>query len=129
MLTICAPLFISGSNVLIISTGAKNDIDRASKIARAMVMEYGMTDELGPISYGADQDEVFLGRDLGRSRNFSEEVGAKIDVEVRKLIDNAYNKALQLLSYNRHKLDAVAEALLEKEKLEAVEFEAIFENA
>jgi len=112
-----------------ISTGAKNDIDRASKIARSMVMEYGMSDELGPISYGADQDEVFLGRDLGRSRNFSEEVGAKIDVEVRKIIDSAYNKALQLLSDNRHRLDAVAMALLEKEKLEAVEFEEIFENA
>jgi len=66
---------------------------------------------------------------LGRSRNFSEEVGAKIDVEVRKLIDNAYNKALQLLSDNRHKLNAVAEALLEKEKLEALDFETIFENA
>ena len=112
-----------------ISTGAKNDIDRASSIARKMVMEYGMTDELGPISYGADQDEVFLGRDLGRSRNFSEEVGAKIDSEIRKLIDVAYTKALKLLSENRHKLDAVAQALLEKEKLEAKEFEAIFDNA
>jgi cell division protease FtsH len=112
-----------------ISTGAKNDIDRASSIARKMVMEYGMTDELGPISYGADQDEVFLGRDLGRSRNFSEEVGAKIDSEIRKLIDTAYVKALKLLSENRHKLDAVAQALLEKEKLEANEFESIFENA
>ena len=112
-----------------ISSGAKNDIDRASKIARKMVMEFGMTEALGPISYGADQDEIFLGRDLGRSRNFSEEVGAKIDAEIKRLIDNAYEKAVSLLSQNRNKLNAVAEALLEKEKLEAKEFEAIFENA
>ncbi|WP_368259951.1 ATP-dependent zinc metalloprotease FtsH, partial [Clostridium paraputrificum] len=76
-----------------ISTGAKNDIDRASDIARSMVMEYGMSDKIGTISYGSDQNEVFLGRDLGRGRNFSEEVGAKIDKEIKALIDEAYNKA------------------------------------
>lgn len=109
-----------------ISTGAKNDIDRASSIARKMVMEYGMSDELGPISFGTDQDEVFLGRDLGRSRNFGEEVGSKIDTEVRRLIEEAYDKAQRLLSENMNKLKLVAEALLEKEKLEADEFEEIF---
>ena len=70
-----------------ISTGAKNDIDRASDIARSMVMEYGMSDKIGTISYGSDQNEVFLGRDLGRGRNFSEEVGAKIDKEIKALIE------------------------------------------
>lgn len=112
-----------------ISTGAKNDIDRASTIARKMIMEYGMSDTLGPISFGTDQDEVFLGRDLGRNRNFSEEIGAKIDIEVKKIIDAAYGKAEKLLTDNMNKLKSVAEALLEKEKLEAKEFEEIFANS
>jgi cell division protease FtsH len=112
-----------------ISTGAKNDIDRASSIARKMVMEYGMSDELGPITFGTDQDEVFLGRDLGKNRNYSEEVASRIDTEIKRLIDEAYNRAQKLLSENINKLDAVAEALLEKEKLEANEFEEIFANA
>ena len=112
-----------------ISTGAKNDIDRASDIARSMVMEYGMSDKIGTISYGSDQNEVFLGRDLGRGRNFSEEVGAKIDKEIKALIDEAYNKAETLLKENIEKLHAVAGALLEKEKLEGQEFLKIFDNA
>lgn len=112
-----------------ISTGAKNDIDRASDISRSMVMEYGMSDKIGTISYGSDQNEVFLGRDLGRGRNFSEEVGAKIDKEIKALIDEAYNKAETLLKENIEKLHAVAGALLEKEKLEGQEFLKIFDNA
>lgn len=112
-----------------ISTGAKNDIDRATSIARKMVMEFGMSDELGPISFTSGHDEVFIGKDLGRSRNFSEEVAARIDNEIRRLIDEAYNRAERLLTENIHKLHAVAQALLEKEKLEAHEFEAIFNNA
>ncbi|MDP4177661.1 MAG: ATP-dependent zinc metalloprotease FtsH [Bacillota bacterium] len=112
-----------------ISTGAKNDIERATSIARKMVMEFGMSDELGPISFGTDQDEVFLGRDLGRNRNFSEEVAARIDSEVRRFIDEAYMKAQKLLNENLGKLHGVAQALLEKEKLEASEFEDIFQNS
>ncbi|GKU26154.1 ATP-dependent zinc metalloprotease FtsH [Clostridium folliculivorans] len=112
-----------------ISTGAKNDIDRASNIARSMVMEYGMSDEVGPISFGTDHNEVFLGRDIGRSRNFSEEIGSKIDREIKGLIDEAYGKAESLLTEYVGKLHAVAQALLEKEKLEAEEFEEIFNNA
>ena len=112
-----------------ISTGAKNDIDRASAIARSMVMEYGMSEKIGTISYGSDQNEVFLGRDLGRARNFSEELGAEIDKEVKKFIDDAYNKAEELLKENIEKLHAVSAALLEKEKLEGKEFIEIFENA
>lgn len=111
-----------------ISTGAKNDIDRTSAIARSMVMEYGMTDALGTISYGSDQNEVFLGRDLGRGRNFSEDVAAKIDSEVKELINTAYKTAETLLNENMDRLHAVAQALLEKEKLEGHEFVEIFES-
>lgn len=112
-----------------ISTGAKNDIDRASAIARKMVMEFGMSEEIGPISFGTDHNEVFLGRDIGRSRNFSEEIGAKIDIEIKKFVDDAYEKAEKLLNENINKLHKVAQALLEKEKLEANEFEELFNNA
>ncbi|MFU7516692.1 ATP-dependent zinc metalloprotease FtsH [Clostridium sp. HCS.1] len=109
-----------------ISTGAKNDIDRASAIARAMVMEYGMSEKLGTISYNSDNNEVFLGKNLGHGRNFSEEVGAEIDKEVKKFIDEAYNRAEKLLSQNINKLHAVAAALLEKEKIDGEEFQRIF---
>ncbi|MBK5239752.1 ATP-dependent zinc metalloprotease FtsH [Clostridium sp.] len=108
-----------------ISTGAKNDIDRASAIARKMVMEYGMSDVLGPISFGNDHNEVFLGRDLGKSRNFSEQIAYKIDDEVKSLIDEAYAKAEKILTENINKLHAVAQELLIKEKLEGVDFEEI----
>ncbi|MBW6411156.1 ATP-dependent zinc metalloprotease FtsH [Clostridium weizhouense] len=112
-----------------ISTGAKNDIDRASAIARSMVMEYGMSDKIGTISYGGDNDnEVFLGRNLGKGRNFSEEISAKIDKEIKDFIDEAYSKAETLLKENMNKLHAVAAALLEKEKIEGKEFEEIFQN-
>ncbi len=112
-----------------ISTGAKNDIDRASDIARSMVMEYGMSDKIGTISYGSDQNEVFLGRDLGRGRNFSEEIGAELDKEIKSFIDEAYKRAEDLLNKNISKLHAVSAALLEKEKLEGKEFVEIFENS
>ena len=108
-----------------ISTGAKNDIDRASAIARKMIMEYGMSDELGPISFGNDHNEVFLGRDLGKSRNFSDQIAYKIDSEVKALIDEAYAKAEKILTENINKLHAVAQELLIKEKLEGVDFEEI----
>lgn len=109
-----------------ISTGAKNDIDRASAIARAMVMEYGMSEKLGTISYGGDNNEVFLGRNLGHSRNFSEEIAAEIDKEVKRFINEAYERAENLLSQNIDKLHAVALTLLEKEKIDGEEFERIF---
>ncbi len=112
-----------------ISTGAKNDIDRASAIARSMVMEYGMSEKLGTISYGSDQNEVFLGRDLGRGRNFSEKIGAEIDGEVKSFVDEAYVRAEAILRENMSKLHAVAQALLEKEKIEGKEFEEIFNEA
>lgn len=109
-----------------ISTGASNDIERATTIARKMVMDYGMSDALGTIAFGSGSDEVFLGRDMGKDRKYSEETAHKIDEEIRRLIDEAYKKALTLLTENRSKLNAVAEELLVREKLEAVDFQEIF---
>ena len=111
-----------------ISTGASNDIERATKIARAMVTTYGMSDELGPMSYGTSEDEVFLGRDFNKIRNYSEDVAAKIDNEMRRIIDNAYNKTEKLLSENIEKLHSVAQALLEKETISGKEFEVLFDG-
>ncbi len=112
-----------------ISTGAQNDLERATKIARNMVTHYGMSDNLGPMTYGSDDDEVFIGRDLARSRNYSEEVAAAIDKEMRSIIDKAYHKGEGLLKENMDKLHRIAEALLEKETLDAKEFEEIFLGA
>mgnify|MGYP001000645536 CR=1 FL=1 len=111
-----------------ISTGASNDIERATKIARAMVVTYGMSDELGPMSYGTSEDEVFLGRDFNKIRNYSEDVAAKIDNEMRRIIDNAYHKTEKLLSENIEKLHSVAQALLEKETISGKEFEILFDG-
>ena len=112
-----------------ISTGAKNDIDRTSSIARSMVMQYGMSSKIGTISFGNDNGEVFLGRDMGKSSNISEETSAKIDEEVKALIDEAYKRAEKILNENVNKLHAVAQALLEKEKIDGEEFERIFQNS
>ena len=109
-----------------ISTGASNDIERASKIARDMVTKYGMSDRIGSIMFGSGQEEVFLGRDFAQSKNYSEETAGIIDEETKKIIDNAYNKAVKILTDNIDKLHKVAEVLLEKEKIDSEEFEAIF---
>jgi cell division protease FtsH len=109
-----------------ISTGAQNDIERATNIARKMVTEYGMSDRLGPMTFGTKSEEVFLGRDLGRTRNYSEEVAAEIDREIRRIIEEAYQKAESLLRDNIEKLHRVAKALMEKEKLNGEEFERVF---
>ena len=111
-----------------ISTGASNDIERATKIARDMVTKYGMSDTLGTITFGSGQEEVFLGRDWTQTRNFSEETAAKIDVEVKKIIDKAYISAKEILANNMDKLHAVAGVLLEKEKITGEEFARIFEQ-
>lgn len=112
-----------------ISTGAQNDIERATKLARRMVTHYGMSSNLGPMTYGTDDEEVFVGRDFGRTRNYSEKVAAAIDEEMRSLIDKAYSKAEKLLKDNINILHRVAEALLEKETLDGKEFEKIFLEA
>ena len=109
-----------------VSTGASNDIERASKIARAMVMKYGMSEKLGPITFGSTQEEVFLGKEMNTQRNYSEKIAAEIDEEVKDIITRAYNYAEKVLKDNMDKLHKVAEVLIEKEKMEAEEFEAIF---
>lgn len=111
-----------------ISTGAQNDIERATKIARSMVTHYGMSDKLGPMTYGTDDEEVFVGRDFGRTRNYSEEVAGKIDEEMRSLIDEAYHKAEKIMRENIDRLHRIAQALLEKETITGNEFEALFQG-
>ena len=113
-----------------ISTGASNDIERATEIARRMVTKFGMSDKLGPICYaGSDSDEVFLGRDFGHTRNHSEEVAALIDGEVHRILSEGYAKTEEKLSAHMDKLVAVAERLIVSEKMDADEFKAIMENA
>ncbi len=109
-----------------ISTGASNDIERATKIARDMVTKYGMSERIGTITLGQNQEEVFLGRDFAQSKEYSEETAAIIDEEVKSIIDGAYKAATEILSSNVDKLHAVAGVLLEKEKITGDEFEAIF---
>jgi cell division protease FtsH len=111
-----------------ISTGASNDIERATKIARAMVTQYGMSDRIGPMTLGVGQEEVFLGRDLAQSKEYSEETASVIDEEVKSIIDTAYKTAEEILRRNIDKLHAVAGVLLEKEKIGGDEFEAIFND-
>ncbi len=109
-----------------ISTGASNDIERATKIARSMVTKYGMSDRIGTLMLGSNQEEVFLGRDFAQSKEYSEETAAIIDEETKAIVDKGYNRAKQILTDNIEKLHQVAGILLEKEKIEADEFEAIF---
>ncbi|GHV18466.1 ATP-dependent zinc metalloprotease FtsH [Clostridia bacterium] len=109
-----------------ISTGASNDIQRATKIARDMVTRYGMSDKLGTVSFDDENSEVFLGRGFAQSKNYSETVATQIDSEIRRIIDEAYKKCEKLLIENRAKLNAVAERLLETEKIESDEFEELF---
>ncbi len=111
-----------------ISTGASNDIERASKIAREMVTKYGMSERLGTITFGSNQEEVFLGRDFTQQKNFSEETAGIIDEEVKKIIDKAYKTAEYILGQNIDKLHKVAGILLEKEKIDGEEFASIFEE-
>ena len=109
-----------------ISTGASNDIEVATKIARDMVTKYGMSERIGTLMLGSDQSEVFLGRDLAQAREYSEETAGIIDEETKAIIDKGYNRAKQILTDHIDKLHAVAAVLLEKEKIEADEFERIF---
>jgi cell division protease FtsH len=109
-----------------VTTGAQNDIERATKVARQMVTEYGMSDSIGPRTLGQKQGEVFLGRDWGSTPDYSDAVALEIDTEVRFLIDEAHDVALEVLSENRDNLDQLAELLMEKETLDRDEVEAFF---
>ena len=108
------------------TTGASNDIEKATAVARAMVTQYGMTERLGAIKYGQEQGEVFLGRDYGHQRDYSEQVAAAIDEEVRAFIESAHQEAYDVLIANRDVLDAMVLALLERETLDKAEIEEVF---
>jgi len=111
-----------------ISTGAQNDLERATAIVRQMIMEYGMSDQLGPITLGKRQyEQVFLGRDLTRDRDFSEEIARAIDMEIRSTMDDSYKHAEEIVKNNREKLDLIANALLDQETLDAEEIVALME--
>ena len=109
-----------------ISTGASNDIERATGIATKMVTKYGMSDKLGPIAFGSDHDEVFLGRDFGTQKNYSENVAFEIDQQIKKIIDSAYNKAKEILQKNSEKVHLIAQKLMETEKLSGEEFREMY---
>jgi cell division protease FtsH len=112
-----------------ISTGAYNDLKQANGVARNMITKYGMSDNLENLIFGNENDEVFLGRDFGHTRNYSEEIAAEIDKEVKKIIDSSYGRIISMLKENIDKLHKIAAALLEKEKLEGAEFEELFASA
>ncbi len=111
-----------------ISTGASNDIQRATKLARGMVTKYGMSDVLGPITYGQDEGEPFLGRDMGHIRDYSEDTSAAIDKEIKRLLTNAYDDTESILSEHVGKLHLVARYLFEHEKMGADEFKSLMES-
>ena len=109
-----------------ITTGASQDIKQATKMARDMVTKYGMSENVGMIGYSDDDEEVFIGRDLAHARSYSEGIASAIDLEVKKIIDDAYAKAKEMIQEHREVLDRCAELLLEKEKISREEFEELF---
>ena len=109
-----------------ITTGASNDIKRATETARSMVMKYGMSDKIGLIAYGNDDDEVFIGRDLAHTRGYSEEVAREIDAEISRIINECHEKATSIIREHMDVLHGCAALLLEKEKVHREEFEALF---
>ncbi|MFZ7101370.1 MAG: ATP-dependent zinc metalloprotease FtsH [Peptococcaceae bacterium] len=111
-----------------ISTGAQNDLERATGTVRKMITEWGMSDELGPITFGNKQEQVFLGRDIARDRNYSEAVAFAIDKEVKRIMEEAYGRAEKLLTENIDKLHLIAQTLMEKEVIEAEEFAELMEK-
>jgi len=111
------------------TTGAGNDIERATDLARKMVCEWGMSEKLGMVEYGEHEDYVFLGRELTRNRDYSEATAEEIDREVRRLLDDAYQTAKQTLIASRDKLDAIAKALLEYETLDGSQIKELIEHA
>ncbi|HEU4919334.1 MAG TPA: ATP-dependent zinc metalloprotease FtsH [Candidatus Limnocylindrales bacterium] len=110
------------------TTGASNDIEKATDLARRMVTEFGMSDRLGPLSFGKRDELVFLGREIGEQRNYSDEVAKQIDEEVRAIIDHAYERAMEVLVKHRDKLTTLAEKLVAEETVDAEEFEKLFSD-
>ena len=112
-----------------ITTGASNDFEKATELARRMVTQYGMSTQLGPVQYGRGNHQVFLGRDFGEDRNYSEEIASKIDAEVRQIIDECYRHAREILEANWSKVQRMVDSLLEHETVEAEEVQAILADA
>jgi len=112
-----------------VTTGAGNDIERATELARKMVCEWGMSEKLGPLTYGKKEEEVFLGRDFGSQRNFSDQIALEIDKEVKRLVLDAYERTKRILTEHIHSLRALAEALLEKEVLDGIEIDQILQRS
>ncbi len=110
-----------------VTTGASNDLEKVSSLARKMVTAYGMSDKMGNLTYGKSDEHVFMGRDFGHSRDFSEEIAAEIDKEVKKIVDERYNIAKELLSSNRDMLEFISKALLDRETLDEKEFDELME--
>ena len=111
-----------------ITTGASNDLEKVSEMARKMVTSYGMSEKMGNMTYGKDQEHVFMGRDFGHTRNFSEEIAADIDKEIKRIVDECYNTAKTLLSENKDILDYISKKLLEEETLDEKDFVALMEK-
>ena len=109
-----------------ISTGASNDIQKASATARAMVTKYGMSDKLGTIHYGSDSEEIFIGRSMAQSRSYSEEIAGQIDEEVKAIVDQAYARCEQILTEKRAQLELTARYLLEHETMDGETFAKVF---
>ncbi|MBU6429479.1 MAG: cell division protein FtsH, partial [Cyanobacteria bacterium REEB65] len=109
-------------------TGASNDLERATEVARRMVTEWGMSETLGPLTFGKRHEHVFLGRDLGEDRNYSDSVAALIDQEVRRIVENCYQRARQILTEQREKLELIATELIKVETLDAEDFNRLFEG-
>jgi cell division protease FtsH len=110
------------------TTGSSNDLEKATNLARAMVTQYGMSEKLGPLTFGKKEEMIFLGREISEQRNYSDEVAAKIDAEVREIIDRAFGRAKEALTTHREVLDRLAALLVEKETIEHEEFESLFEG-
>lgn len=108
-----------------VTTGAGNDIERATDLARKMVCEWGMSEKLGPLTFGRKEEEIFLGREIATKRDFSDQIALDIDLEIRRLVTENYERAKRILTENMVSLKALAEALLEKEVLDASEIDAI----
>ena len=112
-----------------ITTGASSDLQSVTNIARSMVTSYGMSGRLGPMTYGEKEELVFLGRELGEQRNYSDETAEEIDQEIKRIVDEAYVVAKTILTEYRYKLDEIANKLLEQETIDIDEFEAMFSTA
>ena len=111
-----------------VSTGASNDIEKVTGLARKMVTQWGMSEKMGALAYGKSQEHVFMGRDFGQTRDFSEEIAADIDKEIKRIVDERYSVAMQILAENRDMLEKIAAALLERETLDEAEFAELMEN-